>query len=832
MSSIHPLASMGRYDDAIAAAEAARKTFLTAGDNTLAARCDLNLGATHQRRGDAAAAVRAFDRARPLVQSDPVILAKLLSNRGHALIDLDRFDDAEESYRDALAVFVDRGVNWAAAIVEGNLAELATRQGRLRRAMYYFERARQRLERDEAPGEVARILAEQADAQEIVGLFDDARAGFEQALPTLDAHDLVVEAARARAGLGRVLLRLGRLDDADGPLRRAADEFEKLGQAVDKARTDLIRAELAAKLGDTDRADSLTTGALAALSDRPVETARALYRRAQTARQCGRIEPALIAAETAVQLAERFDVAPLLADLYHLRGALRVVGGAPADAIEDLRSAVKAVERVRGTLQSERFRAAFLGDRLRAYDDLAATLLESGGASAIEEVFRTVEQAKSRSLLDLVTAALDADTPAEEGALPGGLNEELSRVRSELNVFYSRLADASLGKSSPHSPDRIRDEIRAREQRLNSLESRLSSAGGVAALFARPAELEQVGAALPADTALIEYFSAANRLHALVIRDRTPRIFRNLIGVDEAGDRVRRVHFQIRRGLRPGATQGPRAARTLEDCRRELRAASDALIEPLRGVIAGAQRLRIVPHGPLHALPFAALWDGQRHLIEEFEIGEAPSASLLVHCASAAAAPARARRPLVVGVPDEAAPQIARETACVAAALRAERILTGPAATVAGFAEAASDADVIHIACHGHFSAENPMASGLKLHDRWLTVRDVYRLRLRATLVTLSGCETGRTVIGSGDELIGLVRAFLAAGAAAVLVSLWTVNDESTSELMSSFYGSWRATDAGRSVTVAAALRAAQIAMLPARPHPLHWAPFIVTGGA
>ncbi|MCH8881282.1 MAG: tetratricopeptide repeat protein [Planctomycetes bacterium] len=166
MSSIHPLAGMGRYDEAISCGEAARGALIAAGERVLAARCDMNLGATYQRRGDAAAAVRVFDRARPLVDDDPITLAKLYSNRGHALIDLDEFDAAEESYGRALAIFEDNAVDWAVAIVEGNLAELATRQGRLQRAFSHFERARGKLELDESAGEVARLLAEQADAQE------------------------------------------------------------------------------------------------------------------------------------------------------------------------------------------------------------------------------------------------------------------------------------------------------------------------------------------------------------------------------------------------------------------------------------------------------------------------------------------------------------------------------------------------------------------------------------------------------------------------------------------------------------------------------------------
>ncbi|MDQ3411324.1 MAG: CHAT domain-containing protein, partial [Chloroflexota bacterium] len=116
-------------------------------------------------------------------------------------------------------------------------------------------------------------------------------------------------------------------------------------------------------------------------------------------------------------------------------------------------------------------------------------------------------------------------------------------------------------------------------------------------------------------------------------------------------------------------------------------------------------------------------------------------------------------------------------------------------------------------------------ASGLKLADGWLTAREVYNLRIGAGLVTLSGCDTGRSVIGSGDELIGLMRGFFAAGASSVVMSLWTVNDDSTADLMTAFYNEWR--DGASAVS---ALRTAQLRGLDARRHPAFWAPFLLGG--
>jgi len=103
------------------------------------------------------------------------------------------------------------------------------------------------------------------------------------------------------------------------------------------------------------------------------------------------------------------------------------------------------------------------------------------------------------------------------------------------------------------------------------------------------------------------------------------------------------------------------------------------------------------------------------------------------------------------------------------------------------FAQAPA-ANLLHLACHGRFRSDNPLFSSLQLADGWLTVRDTYNLKLQCDLVTLSACETGVSQVAPGDELIGLARGFFAAGAPTLLVSLWAVDDEATTQLMTLFY--------------------------------------------
>ena len=149
-------------------------------------------------------------------------------------------------------------------------------------------------------------------------------------------------------------------------------------------------------------------------------------------------------------------------------------------------------------------------------------------------------------------------------------------------------------------------------------------------------------------------------------------------------------------------------------------------------------------------------------------------------------------RALITGVTDALIPAALTEVQSVTRQLEEGGVqaetLANEGATLAAINAQAPSHDVLHLACHGLFRADNPMFSALKLHDGWLTAADVMQLNLKDTLVTLSACESGRGTVLQGDEVIGLPRAFLGAGAAAVVVSLWLVQDETTVMLMTHWY--------------------------------------------
>lgn len=828
LASVQSLSELGRYDEAVAAGEAALAAFQHAGEPVLAARAEVSLGATHDRREDPVRALAHYDRALPALAGDPVIRAQIETNRGIALMGLDEYARAEEAFAAAVDAFSAGGLDWAAAIAEGNLAYLATRQGRIERALLHFERARRCLEADESPADLARLLAEQADALALLGMPTEARQLYQRVLPNLEACGLTLEGAQARAGLGRVSLELGRVEEAETELAMAAKALERLGQEAARARLDLVRAEFAAQCGRRAEARALAEDALDTLALRPSDAVLAHEQLAWRDMEAGEHAAAEAHIASALPVAERLDLAPLRARLLHVRGLARRGRGASDDALRDLKSAVEQIERARGALQAERFRTAFLGSHLAIYEDAVLAALDAD-ETATADAFALVERAKSRALLDVVGGALDlidaADREAEDPA-EAELLTELARLRSELNWQYSRFDDAQADPTSFAEREEWRASIQRLESEFSTLEDRLAAAGGIAGLYAPPLGLDDALELVPTGGALVEYFIAGDEVLAFVLREGAVSVARRLATSTQLHELVGRVHFQIGRAVASAGRElsDSRVDRQLGEVRRELGALHNRLIAPIGDRLAGASKLLIVPHGALHALPFNALWDGRRHLIESCEIVYAPSVSMLAHLAPSGKAVEPPLGALVVGVPDRLAPWIETEAQQVAAVLGVSPVI-GREATTDRVSRDVAGRDIVHLACHGRFSPDRPLASGLKLADGWLTVRDIYALRLGASLVTLSGCETGRATVGGGDELTGLVRGFFAAGARSLLISLWTVNDESTAALMADFYDAYR-----EGAAPAAALRGAQRAALARNPHPAFWAPFMLGG--
>ncbi len=236
-------------------------------------------------------------------------------------------------------------------------------------------------------------------------------------------------------------------------------------------------------------------------------------------------------------------------------------------------------------------------------------------------------------------------------------------------------------------------------------------------------------------------------------------------------------------------------------------------------------KLIVVRHGTLHYVPFHALYDGAQYMLDRFEMRYLPMADSINYLRSGTL---ETERVVIAGhTQNGRLPAVQREVAAIANLWQAPIKLENAACKSLRLRAETEDAKLVHIASHALFRKDEPVFSGIALEDGLLTALDIYSWRLQASLVTLSACETGRAKIGGGDEILGLMRAFLSAGAASLVLSQWVVDDTATQMLMTRFYNNLQA---GQSKAVA--LRDAQLYLRhhPHYSHPWFWAAFILIG--
>ncbi|MBC7957577.1 MAG: CHAT domain-containing protein [Cytophagales bacterium] len=246
-------------------------------------------------------------------------------------------------------------------------------------------------------------------------------------------------------------------------------------------------------------------------------------------------------------------------------------------------------------------------------------------------------------------------------------------------------------------------------------------------------------------------------------------------------------------------------------------------------------RLFVVPHGPLHYLPFQALHDGRGFLIERTAMTVWPSSAVGARLQARGAAPA----PVLLGFGNPSTdknvplPGAEREVQQVAKLFPRNEVFVQQEATKERFKAGASKANMVHVAAHAELDDVDPLFSRILFaatttEPGLLEAREIYTLDLRGVrLITLSACESGLGRVARGDEIIGFTRSLLSAGANSIVASLWPVADDSTDVLMGRLY---RELASGRDLMAGMQLAQLEVQKNRRFAHPFFWAPFNVIG--
>ena len=759
------------------------------------------LGQLELRRGDYPAARTAlgealtiYDRTGPLATALAVRreLAGALAAAGEmqgALDELRRSERLADSARAPPAVRA--GIALARADLALELNTPAEAERLYGRAEFWYRQAADPGGEAEAQQGRGLLLLERDD-------YARAQVLLEAALRTQIGAGRRRSAALTRLSLGQLWQQRGDTGAARLQLARAAAELERVGDPVAAAAALGERAGLEANAGFPLAAESLYHAALGRLADR-----------------------------VAPEVAWRLHAG--LAQAYRAQAADDV-------AARELRAAIAELERPSRSLALAERRSQFLADKWDVYAQLA--LLERArGRTAT--AFEASERLRAREMMELLARGrlgARADTAAELVAREQDLRRRIGELTHDLDAA-DQATETLRGANASTTHGGTREALsRAQEAYAELLlEVRERAPQHATLVAAETPTWRDVARRLMSDQVLIEYLvSDSGSVAFVVARDTVAAVD---LGMSRR-DLARLVEFT--RG-----TLERRGSPTADSLwRGPLRQLYQHLIAPVAdaGLLTGKTRLVLVPHAELHYVPFAALLDSEprgRFLVEQYELAVTPSASVWL---------ALGDRPLQrpgAGVfafapkPD-ALPASRREVAAIARLVGEDvRVLSGSAASEDAFRREAPTRRVLHLATYGVLNKRNPLFSYVDLapgggQDGRLEVHEVFGLRLQADLVVLSACQTGLgsgalADLPTGDDWVGLTRAFLHAGAAGVVATLWPVEDQATAALMERFYAEYAsAADPARAL----ALAQRALAAAPTTSHPFYWAGFVLATGS
>jgi len=817
-SLVHPLAMVGDHAGSLAIAEAARVILLRRGDRLRLGRLDINLGGALFRLDRFPEALAAFDRAAEALAAahDHEATAAVLISRAVTLISLARFEEAESAYAAARDFAARENLPVLVAQADYNIGYLYFLRGQYVQAIHMLDRARVTAARYQDRLHLALCDLDQSDVCIELNLFDDAVQLAGSALAQFRTLSMPYESGKAITNMAVAEQHRGKELSALELLLEAAGQFQTAGNQLWVQVVALYRAVVLLKMGRCFEAIRLSQEARVYFGTQGVVT-KEIYALIILAHARVAAEQWSAAEQTAAEAQQMLTAldAPWLR--FHCHSVLAELAARRGDwdaAAAECRQAIEQTEAMRGNLNFDELRISFMRDKAGVYERYLGVLLRLQPAVAPELILQQMERAKSRSLVALMSrqSAFNSPRPSASSAVVS----RITALREELNWYYRQL--------DPRSPpvegrvDALLQAIRERERDLLRA-IRLLPEGEFKILQEdRVADLAALQECLPQAT-LVEFAVCEDHLVAAVV-DRTGveivPLGTPLAQIEAA---LRLLRFQVgKRAMEPEYYQrfAGAFARAADS---HLQSLYDELIRPL------ASRLRedhvvFVPHGILHALPFHALHDGGEFLIDRHTISVAPSATVLALCCRRPPSPHRGAL-LVAAEPKFAA----EEVAAVARHLPGAVVLERSASSIASFRRQAEQSRLIHIAAHGVYAADNPYFSALELADGRLNVIDVYNLRLDADLAVLSGCGTALGNVSGGDEVVGLIRAFLYGGVRSIVASLWDVNDRTTATFMKYFYS-----HLADGKTLAKSLQASMLELRATEPHPLFWAPFVLTG--
>ena len=869
---------LGRVEDALKAGEQARNVFLQLDEPYWVCVIDNNIAMILGNMGQNEEAVRLYenmlaiyptvtDQSETFIQRS-IAIAQL--NQGYLLPWLGKFEQAYHLSQQALASLNALGETDLAIRVETNLAELDYTQGYYGSALRRYYQARERLMQSDEDNALRLAMLKVSMANCLVKLhrMQEACLVSEEAVEEYRKVGMSQSIYNVLHQHAITLMASGKLKEALVVLDEAWDLFKNGGFEPFAYLAKLQQAEILLEMGSNTTAYDLahsikyyfdTQSLTACFVRASLVMVGALIAEAQTAlleqkEQPGNgLEEAINLCKETMSQARQHNLQEEVYKSHYLMGRIFVLRNNLAKATRHYHIAIAQIERMLDNLVHD-LSPSFLHTTWAVYEDMILLYLQQGQA---EKAFSYLERARSITLRQhLHQVKLSPNNEQERNGL---VSKEKLRTQMELKDWqedhrrYSTLL-AEIDTSVSPALDKaiIERELKQCETKINELFERMhlhqieadredhqtssrkrmkTEERLLAVQEIDPARLKQQ---LAPDQLLLTYYLQGDKLIIFALTADGMVTYEKPEGAKELEYLLPLLHAHLQTGGWPEPQNPPQKTirRLLNKLYTLLIAPVTSLLPPISG------HLTIVPYGPLHKVPFHALYDGSRFLIENFQVSYLPASSLLMHLGSASSEldnqsvhmENAVKPPLVFGYSENGQLQRVYDEVKTVASLLGGTCYLEKDATIANLIHEASSAPIIHLATHGQSRLDAPNFSYVRLADGQLNAIDAFSLDLAGCeLVTLSGCETGLALSSGGDEQLGLGRAFLVAGANSLIMSLWSVEDSATSELMKLFYQHLL-----NGESKVEALRAAQYHFLrqegSMHSHPYFWAAFRLVG--
>lgn len=877
ISWIYSAAALGRIEDALQEAARARGTFLKLGESYWVCVIDNNTAIIYKNIGRYQDALKLYENMLalyPIVtdQGETFIVRSIAIaqvNQARLLTWLGEFERAYVLLQQAQKSFAALGEADLTTEVEINLADLDFSQGFYGSALRRYYRARESIEENDDNN--ALLLAElklsMSGCLVKLNRVQEARFLSGESVKTYREYGLLLSTGNSLREHATTLAACGRLQEALDALDEAWSLFHRGGFDPFAALARIQQTELLLEMGSNTAAyeqarllkSYCDAQGLIALSIRTsLVMGGALLANARRAISNHEKEQQTLFLREAIRLSRLSNMQArqhgLQEEVYkghYLLGRTFAFQANHTQAAKQYRAAIAQIEHILDNLAHD-LSPSFLHTTWMVYQDMVALCLEQ---SQVDLAFSYLERARSLGLRQYLSKFKTLFQEAQKGVH----SAEALRTQYELRNWqekhrsYSVLLSTIEGSASP-ALDReiIRDELKRCEVKLSEAFERLQLYQSGIYQEAHPSSprkransTRSVFKATDIDLALLRHHLAPDHLLlAYYIHGEKLVVFavtaERIVTHENPSGAIQLEHLLLllQAHLQPGGWSNPLQP-PQQIIRRLLNKLYSLLMAPIASLLPPESGyLTIVPYGPLHNVPFHALYDGSRYLIENVHVNYLPASSLLArlgtseneqHVPSTTSA-VPVRRPLVFGYSENGYLPYAHDEAKAIASMLVGNCYLEYDATIARLIDEAPGSPIIHLATHGQSRLDRPDFSYVRLSDGQLNAIDAFSLDLSGCeLVTLSGCETGLALSGGGDEQLGLGRAFLAAGATSLVMSLWSVEDNATNELMQNFYQHLLE---GQSKVQA--LRAAQCSMLhrdgSITSHPYFWAGFHLVG--